>query len=67
MAGATIVLVNNATNFRYQHASDSEGRFTFQLLPPQEYSARVTSDGMSPQVNDGLTVEIGAPHRSSSD
>jgi len=57
--GANIALVNNATSFRYQQTSDSEGRFAFQLLPPGDYSARVTSDGMSPQVNDSLRVEIG--------
>jgi len=59
VAGATVALVNNATGFRYQQFADSEGRFAFQLLPPGGYSARVTSDGMSPQVIDGLRVEIG--------
>jgi hypothetical protein len=52
-------LVNNSTGFRYQQVSDGEGRFAFQLLPPGEYSARVTSDGMAPQVNDSLRVDIG--------
>jgi hypothetical protein len=56
---ATVALVNNATGFHYQQDSDSEGRFAFQLLPPGEYSARVTSDGMSPQVNESVHVEIG--------
>ncbi|HEY4054548.1 MAG TPA: carboxypeptidase regulatory-like domain-containing protein, partial [Terriglobales bacterium] len=59
VAGATVALVNNSTGFRYLQNSDGEGRFAFQLLPPGEYSARVTSDGMSPQVNDSLRVEIG--------
>jgi hypothetical protein len=58
--GATIVLVNNATGFRYQQFSDIEGRFVFQLLPPGEYSMRVTSDGMSPQVNEHVQVLVGA-------
>jgi hypothetical protein len=57
--GGTIALVNNATGFRYLQNSDREGRFAFQLLPPGEYSARVTSDGMSPEVNASLRVEIG--------
>jgi len=57
--GATIALVNNATGFRYQQMSDIEGHFAFQLLPPGEYSARVTSDGMSPQLNDHLEVSVG--------
>jgi Carboxypeptidase regulatory-like domain len=57
--GATIALVNNGTGFRYQQMSDIEGRFAFQLLPPGEYSARVTSDGMSPQLNDHVEVNLG--------
>jgi hypothetical protein len=59
VARATIVLVNNGTGFRYEHMSDSAGRFAFQLFPPGEYSARVTSDGMSPQVNPVIHVSIG--------
>ena len=55
VAGATVALVNNDTAFRYQQNSDREGRFAFQLLPPGEYSARVTSDGMSPEVNASLS------------
>src|SRR5215469_14849535 len=56
---ATIVLVNNATGFQYQQASDREGNFAFQLLPPGRYSARVTADGMSPQINPDLGVVVG--------
>src|SRR5208283_4543310 len=39
ISGATIVLVNDATGFRYSIASDSEGRFAFELLPPGNYTA----------------------------
>lgn len=59
IVGATIALVNNATGFHYQQTSDLEGGFVFQVLPPGEYSARVTADGMSPQVNPNLSVVIG--------
>ena len=59
VAQAMIVLVNNGNGFRYEHFSDSGGGFEFQLLPPGEYSARVTSDGMSPQVNPHIQVTIG--------
>lgn len=59
IAGATIVLVNNSTGFQYQQTSDSDGRFVFQLLPPGQYSVRVTADGMSPQVNPNLEVTLG--------
>src|SRR5208283_610336 len=59
ISGATIVLVNDATGFRYSIASDSEGRFAFELLPPGNYTARATAQGMSPQVTPKLHVEIG--------
>jgi len=59
VAGAAVALVNNATGFRYEHETDREGRFAFELLPAGEYTARVTADGMSPQLSQSLLVEIG--------
>jgi hypothetical protein len=59
IVGATIALVNNATGFHYEQTSDSIGRFSFDLLPPGEYSARVTSAEMSPQVSRNLRVDLG--------
>jgi len=60
IAGANIVLLNNATGFRYEQSSDSAGRFGFELLPPGEYSARAVAEGMSPQVSPDLHVDIGS-------
>jgi hypothetical protein len=60
IADATIALVNEATGFRYSMASDSEGRFTFDLLPPGDYSARATADKMSPQVTPHIQVNVGS-------
>jgi hypothetical protein len=59
VAGATVVVVNAATGFRYSVTSDAEGRFVLDLLPPGEYSARAESVGMSPQVTPRLRVEVG--------
>src|ERR1051326_283104 len=56
---ASIAFVNNATGFRYVATSDADGRFTFDLLPPGEYSGRVEAQGMSAQVAEHLRVEIG--------
>jgi hypothetical protein len=56
---ATIVLVNDATGFRYSIASDAEGRFAFELLPPGDYTARATAQGMSPQVTPQVHVAVG--------
>ncbi len=51
LSGATVALVNNSTAFHYQQTSDAEGRFAFGLLPPGDYSARVTAEKMSPQLS----------------
>ena len=59
IAGATVVLVNTATGLRYSTATDSEGRFAFELLPPGDYSARTESAGMSPQTAPHLHVDVG--------
>jgi len=59
IAGATVVLVNTATGLRYSTATDSEGRFAFELLPPGDYSARTESAGMSPQTAPRLHVDVG--------
>jgi hypothetical protein len=59
IAQASIVVVNSATGTRYTATSDAEGGFAFDLLPPGDYSARVTAAGMSPQVTPQLHVDVG--------
>src|SRR5262249_16809131 len=59
LAWASIVLVNNGTGLRYSTATDGEGHFAFQLLPPGDYSARAELRGMSPQLAPNLHVEVG--------
>jgi len=56
---ASIVVVNTATGARHAATSDAEGNFTFDPLPPGDYSARVTALGMSPQVTPQLHVDVG--------
>ncbi len=58
--GATIAVVNIATGTRYAATSDAEGRFSLDLLPPGDYSARVTAKDMSPQITPQLHVDVGA-------
>jgi hypothetical protein len=60
IAQASIIVVNTATGTRYASASDAEGAFAIDLLPPGDYSARVAAQGMSPQVTPQLQVDIGA-------
>jgi hypothetical protein len=59
IADATIVLINTATGFRYSIATDAEGRFAFDMLPPGDYSARATAAGMSAQITPKLQVAVG--------
>ena len=57
---ASIVAVNSATGVHYSATSDAEGRFSLDLLPPGDYSARAVAQGMSPQVTPTLHIEVGA-------
>ncbi len=59
VAQASIVLVSTATGTRYTTASSATGAFDFELLAPGDYSARVTAQGMSPQVTPQLHVDVG--------
>jgi len=56
---ASVVLVNTATAFRYSIATDAQGRFAFDMLPPGDYVARATATGMSAQTTPGMQVAIG--------
>jgi hypothetical protein len=56
---ASVVAMNSATGLRYTTATDSQGRFALELLPPGDYSARVEVRGMSPQVSPQIHVEVG--------
>jgi hypothetical protein len=59
IARASIVVVSTATGVRYTATSDAEGRFGIDLLPAGDYSARVTAEGMSPQVTPQLHLDVG--------
>jgi len=59
IAQASVVVVNLATAARYSTTTDAEGRFALDLLPAGDYSARVTADGMSPQITPLLHADVG--------
>jgi len=59
IANASVVIANTATGFRYSGTTDASGQFSFELLPPGEYSGRASAPGMSPQVTPRLRVEVG--------
>src|SRR6266478_7531437 len=60
ITGADIVAIRADTGIRYHGATDSEGRFKLDLLPPGEYSARAEAEGMLPQNSPPIRVETGA-------
>jgi len=60
MPQASVVAVNVANGVRYAATSDSEGRYSLDLLPPGDYSLRAVAQGMSPQVTPQLHVDVGA-------
>ena len=63
IAGASITVVNSATALRYWATTDAVGQFSFELLPPGDYSARAVAAGMSPQLTPTLHVDVGAATR----
>ena len=56
---ASVVIVNSATGARHAISTDVEGRFAINLLPAGDYSARVETAGMSPEVAPQLHVDVG--------
>jgi hypothetical protein len=60
IAQASVVAVSAGTGTRYSITSDAEGRFSLDLLPPGDYSARAVAQGMSPQITPLLHVDVGA-------
>ena len=60
IAAADIVAIRVDTGIRYHSATDAEGRFKLDLLPPGEYSARAEAEGMLPQNSPLVRVEVGA-------
>jgi Carboxypeptidase regulatory-like domain len=54
-----VAFVNTATGLRYTTATDTEGHFALELLPPGGYAGRAEAPGMSPQTTPVVDVEIG--------
>ena len=59
IAGASIIVVNDATGLRYSATTDTGGRFALELLPPGDYSARADAPGMAPELSPQMHVDVG--------
>jgi len=60
ISGADIIAIRVDTGLRFHGATDDQGRFKLDLLPPGEYSARAEAEGMLPQNSPAVRVEVGA-------
>ena len=62
IAGAKVTVTNSATGVARQGATNSEGRFSVELLPPGDYTIRVEAQGMAPLVRTSLHVDVVSWH-----
>lgn len=49
VTNATVKVTNTATNFERQTTTNSEGGYSFQLIPPGNYKVEITSQGFKKQ------------------
>ncbi len=59
---AQVVITNTETNLTKTVTSDSAGRFQVPLLPPGNYSVKVTAAGFRTDEQDGVNVEVSEAH-----
>jgi hypothetical protein len=59
VTSAEVTLVNTDTGVLRSAVSSGEGAFTFELLPPGNYSVRVSAPRMLSEVRNAIHVEVG--------
>src|SRR6266446_7697338 len=57
--GAAVTAVNTATTLERKATTDSNGRYTFPLLPPGTYIVRVQAQGFTPVENRNVVLNVG--------
>ncbi|HVW87396.1 MAG TPA: carboxypeptidase regulatory-like domain-containing protein, partial [Bryobacteraceae bacterium] len=60
IAGATVRITNQETQFARQIATDDSGFYRFDLLPPGIYELRVEQKGFAPAVIADLPLRVGS-------
>lgn len=58
IAGATVTATNQSTNFRRTVTTNSEGSYTFSLLPVGQYEVKVSFGGFA-DTKDSVTLHVG--------
>lgn len=56
---ATVTAIQNATGVERTTRTDDEGNFSFQLLPPGEFSVRVEAPGLATNTIHGVHLPVG--------
>lgn len=59
IAGASVKIVNQATNLTRQTVTNEDGFFTIPLLPPSNYQLSVTKSGFADFSRKDLTLNVG--------
>ncbi len=60
IAGASVTAIHARTGVERTINCDQDGGFALQYLPPGEYEVRAVAAGMTPEVQKGVRVEVGA-------
>lgn len=58
VSGASLVVINTATNARTERSSDTQGNYIAPLLPPGEYLVEVESPGFKKVVRRGVVLQV---------
>jgi hypothetical protein len=61
VAGATVMLVNEATRVKYTTSSTAAGTYVFDAIPPSTYTVRVELVGFKTFVSKDNVLTVGAP------
>src|SRR5215471_12384896 len=59
VVGASVVLVNPATNIRRATVTNEDGLFNLPALPPGVYNLEVEAKGFAKQIREGIELQVG--------
>ena len=59
IAGASVTLINPATNLRRETSTNAEGLFNLPALPPGTYNLQVEAKGFPKQAREGIELQVG--------
>jgi hypothetical protein len=60
IAGAQILILNEATGVRYAGITNTDGLYTVPILPPGQYRVQVSKDGFKTIIKPGIILNVQA-------